>query len=178
MGFCRNSFRCLERCRKCLPEFLHNAYGQRMHIPRRLRAGALHLDHIARRRAQNPLRQVAPAGIAGAQNENRRFHAAHRAERQQLLIPLFPTDGASSAWGIQLHFGPKPSAGAGQPETPARFGRSPASSAVAGPAPDPASRQRVDHPLLVAPSLNHAGSAQIGQMLGPATCGSCRISWK
>jgi len=52
----------------------HDLDGQRMDETGRLGAGALDIHQVARRPAQKTFRDMAAAGIAGAENENGGLH--------------------------------------------------------------------------------------------------------
>ena len=59
----------------------HDLDGQRMDKPGWLRAGALDVHEVARRRSQEPFRHMAAARIAGAENEDDGLHGGMKEHR-------------------------------------------------------------------------------------------------
>src|SRR5664280_1122395 len=57
--------------------FLHHLNGERMNIAGGLGPRALHVERIARHRAQNAFGKMAAARIARAEDEDSRFHFRH-----------------------------------------------------------------------------------------------------
>ena len=59
-------------------DFPHHLNRERMHVARRIRAGALDVEAVSERVAQNSLREMAATGVAGAKNQNERFVRRHK----------------------------------------------------------------------------------------------------
>src|ERR1041385_3053653 len=58
---------------------LHHFYGKRMHVTGGLRTGALNVQNVTGKMSQKSFSNVAPARVAGAQNQNGRLFVTHMA---------------------------------------------------------------------------------------------------